>query len=164
MCIVFQQDSAPCHCATDARDYLDDIFGNNWCGRGGPIMWPPNSPDLTPPDFFFWGFVKNDVNAQRPRDINDLRAKIFSAFEEHTPEMLDHKWYDSGQNDGNGSDDIGGISSDDGNDMNCNDDDNESNAETDQEDKKKWAGSLAKKKVSTEGCTGRNGEWEKNSV
>ncbi|KAJ8870126.1 hypothetical protein PR048_029138 [Dryococelus australis] len=28
---------------------------------GGPIPWPPRSPDLTPLDFFFWGYVKNIV-------------------------------------------------------------------------------------------------------
>ncbi|KAJ4442082.1 hypothetical protein ANN_11948 [Periplaneta americana] len=72
MGIVFQQDGAPPHWATDVRDYLDD--------------------NLTPPDFFLWGFVKNDVYAQRLRDIHDLRAKIFSAFEKVTPEMLGHTW------------------------------------------------------------------------
>ena len=61
MDIVFQQEGAPPHWATVVRDYLDDTFDGNWCGRNGPIMWPPNSPDLTPPDFFLWGFVKNDV-------------------------------------------------------------------------------------------------------
>ncbi|KAJ4435807.1 hypothetical protein ANN_18426 [Periplaneta americana] len=25
------------------------------------LAWPPNSPDLTPPDFFVWGFVKDIV-------------------------------------------------------------------------------------------------------
>ncbi|KAJ4434895.1 hypothetical protein ANN_23466 [Periplaneta americana] len=92
MSIVFQQDSAPPHWATDVRYYLDETFGNNWCGRGGPITWPPNSPDMTTPDFFPWGFVKNYVYAQRPSDIHDFRAKIFSAFEKVTPEMLDHTW------------------------------------------------------------------------
>ncbi|KAJ4426146.1 hypothetical protein ANN_26955 [Periplaneta americana] len=62
MGIVFEQDGAPSRWATDVRDYLDDTFGNNWCGRRGPIVRLPNSPNLTPPDFFLWGFVKNDVH------------------------------------------------------------------------------------------------------
>ncbi|KAJ4427853.1 hypothetical protein ANN_25632 [Periplaneta americana] len=37
------------------------------------------------------------------------------------------------------------------------------NAETDQEEKKKLAVSLAEKKLTSEGCTGRNGEREKSS-
>ncbi|KAJ4451283.1 hypothetical protein ANN_02744, partial [Periplaneta americana] len=59
--VAFRQDSAPPHCVTDVRDYLDDIFSNNRYGRGGPLMWPPNSPDLIPTDYFLWGFVKDDV-------------------------------------------------------------------------------------------------------
>jgi hypothetical protein len=29
--------------------------------RGGPISWPPRSPDLTPLDFFLWGYAKDQV-------------------------------------------------------------------------------------------------------
>ena len=33
-------------------------FDGNWCGRSGPIMWPPNSPDPTPPHpTFFFGVL-----------------------------------------------------------------------------------------------------------
>ena len=38
MNIVFQQDGAPSHWVTVVRDYLDDTFDGNWCGRSGPIM------------------------------------------------------------------------------------------------------------------------------
>ena len=77
MDIVFQQDGAPPHWATVVRDYMDGTFDGNWCGRSGPVMWPPNSPDLTPPDFFLWGFMKNDVYSQRPMDIDDLKEGSF---------------------------------------------------------------------------------------
>ncbi|PNF27274.1 hypothetical protein B7P43_G05160, partial [Cryptotermes secundus] len=30
-------------------------------GRGGPVTWSPRSPDLTPLDYFLWGYVKNSV-------------------------------------------------------------------------------------------------------
>jgi len=32
-----------------------------WIGRGGPIPWPPRSPDLNSLDFFFWGYLKETV-------------------------------------------------------------------------------------------------------
>ncbi|KAJ4445202.1 hypothetical protein ANN_07003 [Periplaneta americana] len=38
-----------------------------------PSTWSPNSPGLTPPDFFVWGFVKDIVYSQKPRNIDDLR-------------------------------------------------------------------------------------------
>ena len=88
MDIVFQQDGAPPHWAWDVRNFLNATFNGMWCGRGGPIAWPPNSPDLTPPDFFVWGFVKDLVYAQKPRNIDDLKLKITQAFTQITPLML----------------------------------------------------------------------------
>ncbi|KAJ4451164.1 hypothetical protein ANN_02606 [Periplaneta americana] len=35
------------------------------------LAWPPNSPDLTPPDFFVWGFIKDKL-----RDIDDMRVSV----------------------------------------------------------------------------------------
>ncbi|PNF43619.1 hypothetical protein B7P43_G03107, partial [Cryptotermes secundus] len=37
-------------------------FGNREIGRGGPITWPPRSPDLTPLDFFLWGIFRGKGN------------------------------------------------------------------------------------------------------
>ena len=45
------------------------------------------SPDLTPCDFFLWGFVKSKVYATKPRDIPELKERIFAAFEEIAVEM-----------------------------------------------------------------------------
>ena len=44
------------------------------------------------PDFFLWGFVKNDVYSQRPMDIDDLKEKICTAFQKVTPQVLHHTW------------------------------------------------------------------------
>ena len=56
--VYFQQDRAPPYWSFIVRDFLNDQFPERWIGRGGPISWPPRSPDLTPLDFFFWGYVK----------------------------------------------------------------------------------------------------------
>lgn len=48
----FQQDGAPAHYAREVRNYLDVTFPNKWIGRGGPVAWPPRSPDLSCLDFF----------------------------------------------------------------------------------------------------------------
>lgn len=47
-----QQDGAPPHFKTEVREYLNDHFNQKWIGRGGPVAWPPRSPDLTKMDFF----------------------------------------------------------------------------------------------------------------
>ena len=31
---------------------MDEIFVEKWIGRGGPVAWPPRSPDLALPDYF----------------------------------------------------------------------------------------------------------------
>ncbi|KAL6418033.1 hypothetical protein ACFW04_012388 [Cataglyphis niger] len=35
-------------------------YAQIWIGRG-PIAWPACSPDLTFPDFYLWGYIKNVV-------------------------------------------------------------------------------------------------------
>jgi hypothetical protein len=51
--IIYQQDGAPPHWTIIVREQLNHIFNDRWCDRNGPIPWPPNSPDLTPPDFLY---------------------------------------------------------------------------------------------------------------
>jgi hypothetical protein len=48
----FQHNGAPAHFTNVVCEYLDEAFGNRRTARGGPITWPPRSPDLTPLDFF----------------------------------------------------------------------------------------------------------------
>jgi hypothetical protein len=56
--IHFQQDGAPPHYLEEVGKYLITRFPGHWIGRVAPIAWPTHSPDLTPLDFFLWGFVK----------------------------------------------------------------------------------------------------------
>lgn len=70
--IYFQQDGAPPHFRRDVRYWLDENFPN-WIGRAGPIPWPARSPDLTPLDFFLWGYIKHRVYQNQPSNMNDLK-------------------------------------------------------------------------------------------
>ena len=85
---VFQQDGAPCHFALQVRQFLNEKFPNRWIGRGGPLSWPPRSPDLTPLDFFLWGHVKSNVYLTKPRSLEDLQAKIIDVTEGITENQL----------------------------------------------------------------------------
>ena len=38
--------------------------------------WPDRSPDLTPCDFFLWGYLKAKVYARRPGTIEQLKEAI----------------------------------------------------------------------------------------
>lgn len=84
----FQQDGAPPHYARIVRQYLDEVFPNHWIGRRGPIEWPPRSPDLTPLDFFLWGYLKSKVYHTKPNDIAELQERIRNEIRQITPQVL----------------------------------------------------------------------------
>ena len=42
--------------------------------RRGPVEWPPRSPDLTPPVFFLWGYLKDKLYAHPIQNLEHLRV------------------------------------------------------------------------------------------
>ena len=74
--VYFQQDGAPAHYARILRDCLNATFPNRWIGRGGPIAWPPRSPDLTPLAFFLWGFLKERDFRTKPASLDEMMDRI----------------------------------------------------------------------------------------
>lgn len=72
----FQQDGAPAHTSRNVTTYLNNIFPNRWIGKFGPVAWPPRSPDLTPPDYFLWGYLKDFVYRTPLVDVEDLKNRI----------------------------------------------------------------------------------------
>lgn len=75
------QDGAPCHGALIARQRLRELFGGQIVALNHAVEWPPRSPDLTPCDFFLWGYIKSRVYQTPPVDIFDLRLRIDAEFE-----------------------------------------------------------------------------------
>jgi hypothetical protein len=86
------QDGAPPHFQRDVTTFLHETFPGRWVGRGGSTAWPPRSPDLTPLDFFAWGFIKDVVYSRKFRDVADLRQRIIEAVELITPHVLINTW------------------------------------------------------------------------
>lgn len=73
----YQHDGAPCHSARIINEYLDTLFNERWIGRYSANPWPARSPDLTPMDYFLWGYLKNMVYSERPfQNIDDLERII----------------------------------------------------------------------------------------
>ena len=52
------------------------MFGNRIVALHHAVEWPSSSPDLTPGDFFLWGYLKSKLYTSPPKDIDDLRARI----------------------------------------------------------------------------------------
>jgi len=86
------QDGAPPNFSCFVTDVLNERFPDAWIDRGGPILWPPRSPDLSPLDFFLWGYIKNIVYAETVRNIQHLQDRITSAMETVTRDMIQKAW------------------------------------------------------------------------
>jgi hypothetical protein len=67
-------------------------FSGRRVGHDGPIPWPPRSPDITPLDFFLWGYVKDIAYKTPVTSLDDLKLKIVAAIETVIPQMLENTW------------------------------------------------------------------------
>ncbi|KOC58652.1 hypothetical protein WH47_05397, partial [Habropoda laboriosa] len=56
----------------------------------GDIDWPRRSPDLTAPDFFLWGYLKEQVHANKPTTIEQLKDNIRQEIQEITQETCEN--------------------------------------------------------------------------
>lgn len=72
----FMHDGAPPHFTRPVCQHLNDVFQNRWIGRGGPVQWPPRSPDLNPLDFYLWGCMKSIVYESEILNSDDLRNRV----------------------------------------------------------------------------------------
>jgi len=52
----------------------------------GDVGWPARSPDLSPCDFFLWGYLKEKVFI-RPRSLEDLKERIRQEIDAIPPEI-----------------------------------------------------------------------------
>ena len=52
--------------------------------------WSPRSCDLSPFDFFLWGYVKDKVYADAPQSIKELKVEIRVVIDEIEPQMCEN--------------------------------------------------------------------------
>lgn len=83
----FQQDSATCHTSTLSMQHISHIFNDRIIRKD---LWPPRSPDLTPPDYFLFGALKDKVFSKNPHTLIELQQQITDAIAEITNETLDN--------------------------------------------------------------------------
>ena len=72
----FQQDGASSHTSNLSRDWRKENFGGRVISLKTDFEGAPNSPDLSSPDFFLWGYLKDRVYAGKPRTITELKEAI----------------------------------------------------------------------------------------
>ncbi len=59
--VWYQQDGATPHTARHVLAWLEKVFGEQFVSFRTEREWPPHSPDLSPLDFFLWGYLKYRV-------------------------------------------------------------------------------------------------------
>ncbi|GFV91646.1 uncharacterized protein TNCV_4762111 [Trichonephila clavipes] len=86
---LIYKDGATCHTARATIELLKDTFGDRLISRLGPVNWPPRSCDLTPLDYFLWGYVKSLVYADKPRTLDHLEDNIRRVIADIRTQMLE---------------------------------------------------------------------------
>lgn len=80
-----QQDSATSHTSNYTMNHLTTLFNDRIIKKD---LWPPRSPDLTPPDYFLFGHVKDSCFAKNPHTVQELRQYIVEVIRGIQPETL----------------------------------------------------------------------------
>ncbi|CAH1991124.1 unnamed protein product [Acanthoscelides obtectus] len=86
--VYFQQDGATCHTTNVNIHRLQSSFGDRVISRRGNVPWPPISCDLTPLDFFLWGYLKRKVYVNKPATLQELKNNIIAEINAIEPTML----------------------------------------------------------------------------
>ena len=85
----YPQDGATAHTANNTLDVLRNKFGDRLISLRTEKESPPYSPDLNPPDFYLWGYLKDKVYSNPvPRDLNQLKVNIANNIRNITRETL----------------------------------------------------------------------------
>ncbi|KAK3863612.1 hypothetical protein Pcinc_030638 [Petrolisthes cinctipes] len=85
---LFKQDGATAHTAKETMQLLRQCFGERIISRYGNVNWPSRSPDLTSPDFFLWGYLKERVYVNKQETLEQLKENIDRKIREVAPETL----------------------------------------------------------------------------
>jgi len=81
----FQQDGATSHAPDTSMAEIQSFFGDRVISKG---LWPPRSPNLTPPDYFLWGYLKGRVYQNKPQTIDALKTNITEEIQALTADVL----------------------------------------------------------------------------
>ena len=88
---ILLQYGAPAHIDNTVKEYLSRKLSSNWISRG-PIDWPARSPDLTPLDFFLWGYEKDNVRSERIEFLEHRKTSFCQAISSIDTATLSNVW------------------------------------------------------------------------
>jgi hypothetical protein len=74
----FMRNGAPVHFLRTVRQHLNQTFGEEWIGRGGPVNWPY----LNPLEFWLRGHLKTSVCSAPIIDLEVLQQRVENVCQE----------------------------------------------------------------------------------
>lgn len=86
--VYFMQDGAKPHTTQMNLDYLKDKFQGRLISNKTAIIWPPNSPDLNPLDFWFWGYSMSYVHRYQLSSLSELKSIVNEFAKEVDQDMV----------------------------------------------------------------------------
>ncbi|GFT99680.1 uncharacterized protein TNCV_1140691 [Trichonephila clavipes] len=69
--------------------FIERHVGDCLISRFGAVNWFPRSCDLTPLDYFLWGYGKSLVYADKPQTLDHLEDNIHRVNADIRPQMLE---------------------------------------------------------------------------
>lgn len=84
----FQQDVATAHSVKETKAMSKVLFPNCLLIRFGEVCWLSRSLDLTTPDFFIPGCLKDRVYANQPSNLVELKNNFVADINKMSPEIL----------------------------------------------------------------------------
>ncbi len=94
--LIYMQDGVPSHRARIITTYLNEHFPNKWISHRSPyVQWPPRFPDLTPLDFYLWGYLKTGYSntyriTRLTCSVNSKRMLRCKSWCEHNTKCYKH--------------------------------------------------------------------------
>ena len=81
----FQHDGATSHTSLASMAEIQSFFGDRVISKG---LWPPRSPDLTPPDYFLWGYPKRESLPKQTANHRRLEKQTTEKIQAVTADVL----------------------------------------------------------------------------
>ena len=81
----FQQDGTTSYTSHASMAEIQSFFGDRIILKG---FWPLRLPDLLPPYYLLWRYLKGRVNQNKPRTIDALKANFTKEIQAVTAEVL----------------------------------------------------------------------------
>ena len=78
----FQQNGATSHTSNPKLQWLEQHFPGRIISRRTHNEWASHSPDKSPPNFYLWGFLKDNVYQNDPWLITNLKKEIAERIRE----------------------------------------------------------------------------------